>query len=117
MPRVKNSQDQFVLDLLGDGVFRTKDEIGVALQQQFPDSKAVRIDYALRAAKESGVLIQNQVGKEAKTFSLSRKMSMPKTVVKQEAAQLGEAIVPPPPPAPGELSPAAPASPGVMETV
>ncbi len=109
MPRVKNSQDQYVLDLLSDGVFRTKDEIKAALELQFPDSKTARIDYAIRAAKESGVLIQNQVGKEAKTFSLTRKMSMPKTVVTQEVAQLGEAITPPPPPGPGDLAPAGPA--------
>lgn len=115
MPRAKSGQDQFVLDILVDGIFRTKEEIEAFLRAQFPEAKTVRVDNAIRAAKEAGVLIQNQVGKEAKTFSLTRQMNMPKTIVKQEAASLGEPIVPPPPPAP--VAPAIPASPGVMETV
>lgn len=112
MPKAKSLQDQFVLDLLADGVFRTKDDIEAALQVQFPEAKSLRVDYAIRAAKDAGVLIQNQVGKEAKTFSLTRRMSMPVKVVQEQAAQLGETIVPPPPPGPGEA-----ASPAVMETV
>lgn len=108
MPRPKSSQDQFVLDMLSDGQFRTKDEISAELRIQFPDARTVRTDNALRAAKDAGVLIQNQVGKELKTFSLTRRMNMPQTVMTKAAAQLGEAVVPPPPPTPADLAPSAP---------